>query len=80
LLWALRGVGAVDGVDAATRWRTRLGALAGDVANGGAAVAATSVTDAATLDGALAGLTLTDAVATLASFDALDPRPAEVPA
>lgn len=78
LLWTLRDVGAVDGVDAAARWRTRLDAMAGGLRGG--AVATPAPPDTVALGDALTGLTMTDAVATLASFDALEPQPAEVAA
>jgi hypothetical protein len=80
LRWTLRGVGVVDAVDAATRWRTRLDALADSVGATDAPPPAATAIDAGTLSGALAGMTVTDAVATLASFDALGPRHAEVSA
>jgi hypothetical protein len=78
LLWTLRGVGTIDGVDAAARWRARLDALAGGV--DGRAVMTPRPPDTVALREALTGLTMTDAMATLASFEALEPRAAEVAA
>ncbi len=62
-LWTLRGVGALDGRDAADRWRSRLDSLTTPDL-GGPADLRCALDD---LGRALAGATLTDAVAAIAS-------------
>ena len=75
LLWTLREVGVLDGTDAAARWRGRLDAIAAGLDGDAAAVPAPPA--AGTVAHALVGLTLTDAVGTIASIDALQAQPAE---
>jgi hypothetical protein len=74
VLWTLRDVGRIDGADASDRWRSRLdgllSALDGTTHPGATSVATPVVEDV------LTGMTLTDAVATLASIDAVDAQPA----
>ena len=73
LLWTQRGVGTIDGVDAAGRWRARLDALG--TALDGNVDTASAPPDHATIENVLTGMTLTDAMATLASIDTLAPQP-----
>jgi hypothetical protein len=74
LLWTLRGVGTIDGVDAVDRWRSRLDAVAAGL--DGRSAVAPAPPDHGTIEDALAGMTLTDVMATLASVDELVPQPA----
>lgn len=74
LLWTLRGVGAIDGADAADRWRARLAALVGTL--DGTAMTTAVQEDHASIARALTGMTLTDAMATLASVDVRTQQPA----
>jgi hypothetical protein len=76
LLWTLRGVGVIDGDDAAQRWRHRLGTLATAIAGSMSDIA--SASDPAAVEAAVVGATLTDTMATLASLDALQPNAAGV--
>ncbi|CAN5922576.1 hypothetical protein BH23ACT10_BH23ACT10_29540 [soil metagenome] len=68
LLWTLRDVGTIGGADAADRWRTRLAALTAGL-DGRTDDVAQAPARAAVED-ALVGMTMTDAVTTLASIDA----------
>jgi hypothetical protein len=74
LLWMLRGVGTIEGVDAAERWRNRLDTIAAGL-DGDVAVVPTPPAQP-TVEDALVGMTLSDVMATLASVDALQTRPA----
>ena len=74
LLWTLRGVGTIDGVDAAGRWRNRLDTIAAGLDGDMPAASGPPVMPA--VEDALVGMTLADAMATLASVDALQARPA----
>ncbi|HEX6257540.1 MAG TPA: hypothetical protein VFZ70_17150 [Euzebyales bacterium] len=71
LLWTLRGVGTIDGGDAAQRWRHRIATLTAAI-DGSVSGAAPSAEPSA-VEAAVVGMTLTDAMATLASVDALQP-------
>lgn len=73
LLWTVRGVGMIDGRDAAARWRARLDLLLAAL-DGDADRASSPPPDHATVEAALAGMTVTDAMATLASVDAVQFR------
>jgi hypothetical protein len=75
LLWTLRGVGTIDGVDAAVRWRNRLDTIAAGI-DGDVAAVPTPPAPAIVVD-TLVGMTLSDAMATLASYDALHTQAAE---
>lgn len=72
LMWTLWHVGTIDGLDAAGRWRARLAALAR--ALDGTVGTAAPPPDPATIEEALTGVTLADAMATLASLDTLQPQ------
>ncbi|HSJ46323.1 MAG TPA: hypothetical protein VK923_16730 [Euzebyales bacterium] len=74
LLWTHRGVGAMDGVDAADRWRARLASLVS--ALDGTVVTPAAPEDQATIETVLTGMTLGDAMATLASVDVRAQQPA----
>jgi hypothetical protein len=78
LLWALRGVGVIDGDDAAQRWRHRLGTLAAAIDGSTSGIAPAPGVSA--VEAAVVGATLTDTMATLASLDALQPDAVGAPA
>ena len=78
MLWTLRGVGVIDGRgDAADRWAQRIEALRADrpVDRSWSTLGARPLSMDA-LGPALVGLTLTDAVSTIASLDLAAPAPA----